>query len=220
MQSTYILIIVIICIARLSSVIASTFTIDNHPTNHRHHNYLHTTNKQRNLQQFFTINNILSEITLVLPDADVSSNGLDISITDLLCYDTTIQDVQVSRSTLTQSDRVSIHAIGMTITCNFRWQYEWSVLSLIQGRGSGKAIIDKSSGAVLTLDIGHGSPPRDVRVESCVADVQIGDLVLDGDRLGAVASIINLFKRLVMGLIEDEVNRAVCNQVNELGTCR
>jgi hypothetical protein len=53
-----------------------------------------------------------------------------------------------------------------------------------------------------------------------VADVQIGDLVLDGDRLGAVASIINLFKRLVMGLIEDEVNRAVCNQVNELGTCR
>ena len=175
-------------------------------------------NSDRDLEAFSTLNNIISDITVVLPDADVSSNGLDITITDLICYEANVQDVHVTRSSLSESvDRVAIDAIGLTITCNFRWSYEWSILSVINGSGSGKAVLDPSSGASVNLDIESGRPPRDVSVDSCAANVQIDDLILDGDGLGAIASIINLFKKLVMGVIEEEVNEAVCSAIDELG---
>ena len=170
------------------------------------------------MQAFSSINNIISEITLVLPDTDVSSNGLDITITDLICYEANVQDVQVARTPLSDAiDRVSIEAIGLTVRCNFRWNYEWSVLSIFSGSGSGKAVLDQSSGALINLDIADGSPPRDVSVYDCNANVQIGDLILDGDGLGAIASVLNLFKKLLVGVIEEEVNNAVCSEINELG---
>jgi hypothetical protein len=190
-------------------------------TIHDRHLHPQQNANQRNLQAsppFSTLNNILSEITLVLPEADVSSNGLDVTITDLICYDVNIQDVQVSRSSINSDiDRVAINASGLTITCNFRWQYQWSILSIINGSGGGKAILDPSSGASITLDIVSGRPPRDVSVDSCNAYVQIYDLTLDGDGLGAIASVINLFEKLVIGVIEEEVNSAICSQINELG---
>lgn len=183
-------------------------------------NYLHNTqpNNSRHLQAFSTINNIISEITLVLPDAEVSSSGMDITMTDLVCYEANIQDAVVTRTSLSDAvDRLDMDVIGLTITCNFRWYYEWSILSVINGSGSGKAVLDPSSEASISLDIATGRPPRDVSVHDCISDVQIDDLILDGDGLGAIASVINLFKNLVMGKIEEEVNEAVCSAVNELG---
>lgn len=175
-------------------------------------------NNSRFLQAFSTINNIISEITLVLPDSEVSSTGMDITITDLVCYEANIQDAVVTRTSLSGAvDRLDMDVIGLTITCNFRWYYEWSILSVVNGSGSGKAVLDPSSDASISLDIATGRPPRDVSVNDCSADVQIDDLILDGNGLGAIASVINLFKNLVMVKIEEEVNEAVCSAVNELG---
>ena len=204
--------------AQFSTINSYNNNVDTAHTANKNLNYLHNSDN-RNLQAFSSINNIISEITLVLPDADVSSNGLDITITDLICYEANVQDVQVRRTPLTDTiDRVSIDAIGLTVTCNFRWNYEWSVLSIFNGSGSGKAVLDRSSGAMINLDIASGRPPpRDVSVHDCHADVQIDDLILDGDGLGAIASVMNLFKKLLMGVIEEEVNDAVCSEINELG---
>jgi hypothetical protein len=126
------------------------------------------------------------------------------------------------------SNIVTVNAIGLTISCNFQWEYEWSILSIVNGAGGGMAVLDPSSGASVSLDIassyaesssgsGSSAHPRDVSVNSCHANVQIDDLILDGDGLGAIASIINLFETLVIGMIEEEVNDAICSQVNELG---
>ena len=208
--------IVAICLARIPPI-QSHFTSARSVLNEYMDMDLQNDNN-RDLQAFSTLNNIISEITLVLPDADVSSNGLDITITDLLCYEANIQDVQVTRSSADTIDHVGIDAIGLTVTCNFHWSYEWSILSVVNGSGTGKAVLDRASSASVELDIKSGYPPRDVSVESCVADVQIDDLILDGDGLGSIASIINLFKRLVIGLIEEEINGAVCYAVEELGT--
>jgi hypothetical protein len=143
---------------------------------------------------------------------------MDITITDLVCYEANIQDAVVTRTSLSGAvDRLDMDVIGLTITCNFLWYYEWSILSVVNGSGSGKAVLDPSSDASISLDIATGRPPRDVSVNDCSANVQIDDLILDGDGLGAIASVINLFKNLVMGKIEEEVNEAVCSAVNELG---
>lgn len=206
-----------VCIARLLSVHSQDLNASSiiKPLN----TYLKTHgNINRDLEAFSTLNNIISEITIVLPDADVANNGLDITITDLICYESNVQDIRVTRSSLSDAvDRVAIDVIGLTVTCNFRWNYEWSILSVVSGSGSGRAVLDPSSGAFVNLDIQSGTPPRDVRVDSCTADTRIDDLDLDGDGLGAIASIINLFKNMVMGVIEEEVNGAVCSAIDELG---
>jgi hypothetical protein len=229
----------------LRSSDSTLFPIDA-PFDHEDYNYnsqQQQHNDKRFLQSqppFSTINNILSEITLLLPEATVSSNGLDITITNLICYNVNIQDVQVSKTASSALQRlddgitidtniVTVNAIGLTISCNFQWEYEWSILSIVNGAGGGMAVLDPSSGASVSLDIASsyadsdgssssgGAHPRDVSVNSCDANVQIDDLKLDGDGLGAIASIINLFETLVIGMIEEEVNDAICSQVNELG---
>eukprot|EP00804_Cyclotella_cryptica_P009079 CCRYP_003170-RA/>CCRYP_003170-RA protein AED:0.03 eAED:0.03 QI:382/1/1/1/1/1/2/159/333 len=173
----------------------------------------------RILYPFSTINNILSEVTLVLPDSTASSNGLDIYITGLVCYELNVDDVQVTQSSLSNSsDRLYIRAVGVTITCHFLWEYEWTVLSVFNGRGSGEVVLDPSSSASLSLDITSGSVfPRDVRMNDCNVEVLVGDVELDGDGLGVTASTINVFETLVRTVVRKEVNTAVCSQVEELG---
>lgn len=210
----------IICVAQLSSPVSASnqSTVDMMPNNLDKR--LESLNDNiRDLQAFSTLNNIISEIVLILPDSDVSSNGLDLTVTELICYEANVQDIRVTQSSASESmKRVAINVIGLSVTCNFRWTYQLNALSVFNGSGSGKALLDSSSGALINLNITSGLPSRDVRVEGCKANVQIGDFVLDGDGLGSVASIINVFKKLLMGMIEEEINTVFCSQVSELGT--
>jgi hypothetical protein len=207
--------IAIICVAQFSPPASAS----NHKAVnnlYRRLESLHDNN--RDLQAFSTLNNIISEIVLILPDSDVSSNGLDLTVTELICYEANVQDIRVTQSSQSESiKRVAITVIGLSVTCDFRWTYKWNTLSVFNGGGRGNALLDSSSGVLLNLNITSGRPPRDVRVEGCKANVQIGDFVLDGDGLGAVASIINVFKKLLIGMIEEELNTAFCSQVIELG---
>ncbi|KAL7488133.1 hypothetical protein ACHAW6_013739 [Cyclotella cf. meneghiniana] len=210
----------IICVAQLSSPVSASnqSTVDMIPNNLDKR--LESLNDNiRDLQAFSTLNNIISEIVLILPDSDVSSNGLDLTVTELICYEANVQDIRVTQSSASESmKRVAINVIGLSVTCNFRWTYQLNALSVFNGSGSGKALLDSSSGALINLNITSALPSRDVRVEGCKANVQIGDFVLDGDGLGSVASIINVFKKLLMGMIEEEINTVFCSQVSELGS--
>ena len=84
----------------------------------------------RNLQAFSTLNDIFSEITLVLPDSSISSNGLDLTISELTCSELSVQDIQVSHTSLSDTTkRISVNIIGLAVTCSFRWSYKWTIFN-------------------------------------------------------------------------------------------
>lgn len=174
----------------------------------------------RNLQAFSTLNDIFSEITLVLPDSSISSNGLDLTISELTCSELSVQDIQVSHTSLSDTTkRISVNIIGLAITCSFRWGYKWTIFN---GSGSGKAVLDSSSSASINLDFisqdYSAYPPKDVNINDCNAAIEIGDLDFDGDGLGFIASILNTFEGLLRNRIEGEVDTAVCSELEGLGT--
>ena len=103
-------------------------------------------NNNHNLDaSFATLNNIFNEITLVLPDSNISSNGLDLTITELTCSNINVQDIQVGHTSLSDTTtRLAVNVIGLEITCNFRWTYKWTIFN---GSGSGMALLDQASWA-------------------------------------------------------------------------
>lgn len=173
----------------------------------------------RSLQSFSTLNSIFNEITLVLPESSISSNGLDLTITELTCSDLNVQDIQVGHTSLSDTTtRLAVNVIGLEVTCNFRWSYKWTIFN---GSGSGKALLDPASWASVNLDFisqdYNEYPPKDVNINDCSSAVEIGDLQFDGDGLGFIASIINAFERLMRDRIEGEIDTTVCSELKGLG---
>jgi hypothetical protein len=176
-------------------------------------------NQNRNLQAFSTLNSIFSEVTLVLPDSSLSSNGLDLTISELTCSDLSVQDIQLGHNSLSDTTkRIFINISGLEITCNYRWSYKWTIFS---GSGFGVALLDPSSFASINFDFVSEDfeqyPPKDVNIDDCKSEVQIGDLNFDGDGLGFISSILNLFEGMLRDRIEGEVDMAVCTELKGLG---
>jgi hypothetical protein len=182
--------------------------------------HLLTQHSHRHLQSSFSaLNSIFDELTFLLPDSSISSNGLDLTITELSCSQLQIQDIQLSHTSLSDTiTRLALNVVGIEIACNFRWSYQWTIF---RGSGTGKAILDPSSLASINFDFVSQDysvyPPRDVTINDCSAQIQIGDLEFDGDGLGFIASILNLFERLLRDRIEGEVDTAVCEELRGLG---
>eukprot|EP00804_Cyclotella_cryptica_P009083 CCRYP_003169-RB/>CCRYP_003169-RB protein AED:0.03 eAED:0.03 QI:377/1/1/1/0.83/0.85/7/2910/1202 len=173
----------------------------------------------RKLDSFSTLNNIFSQITLDLPDSTISSNGLDLTITELICSDVQVGDIQVGHTSLSDTTtRVAIHILGLEVTCNFRWSYKWTIFN---GSGSGQAVLDPSSLVSVNLDFVSTDynvfPPKDVNINDCKSELQIGDLDFEGDGLGFIASIINLFEGLLRDRIEGEIDTSICSGLKGLG---
>jgi hypothetical protein len=138
---------------------------------------------RRRLTTFTALNTLLNQIQLNLPDATVSSNGLDIVISELSCTNLSIDNIQIQHSILSNTiQQVTVEVSGVQITCDFRWGYKWTIFS---GSGSGEAILDASSGISISIDFisedYEKKPPVDASLSGCNSNIQIADLSFSGD---------------------------------------
>ena len=90
--------------------------------------------------KFASLNeNVLSTIQLSLPDATVTRSGVDLTITQLVCYNLIVQDVQIEhfpRPLNNTLHQISINIQGIDLDCNFNWEYSWMIFN---GGGTGLA---------------------------------------------------------------------------------
>jgi hypothetical protein len=143
----------------------------------------HDDDGRRLSSNFAALNQLLSQITLQLPDATVNSNGLEISISQLTCRNLSINNLQINHKIMSSTNqRVGIQISGVQITCEFRWGYRWTIFN---GAGDGSAILDPVSGASISMDFiskdYSRSPPYDVNLGNCGSNIQIKDMTFDGD---------------------------------------
>lgn len=181
------------------------------------------TNNSRSLQgKFSSLNQILSQVTLKIPDPPtISQSGLDLTVTELTCRELAIGDITLSHTDVSDiSQLIGVTISGLQITCNFRWEYRFSFFN---GRGDGKALLDNSSSAGITLDFRSDDynilPPKYVTIpnEKCNSNIQIADMDFDDDGLGMIGEIISLFKGLLTGTVEGELGKLVCEELVGLG---
>jgi len=143
----------------------------------------HNDGRRLSSSNFAALNQLLSQITLKLPDATVNSNGLEISISQLTCRNLSINNLTINHKIMSSTNqRVGIQISGVQITCEFRWGYRWTIFN---GAGDGSAILDPVSGASISMDFISKdyslSPPYDVTVGNCGSNIQIKDMTFVGD---------------------------------------
>lgn len=174
-----------------------------------------------------TLNQIFSQITLQLPSTSVSKSGLDLTITNLKCTNLYIDDITLTHSIppTTPDGRdnhfyqnVAVSVSGVQITCNFRYEYKWTIFS---GAGSGMAKLDPVSSTDINLIFRsqdyRNFPPNDVNVNSCNTVLEILDMDFDGDGVGIIGGILSLFEGLMRDAVESELEGTVCKELRRLG---
>ena len=175
-------------------------------------------NNSRKLTTFTAFNSLLSQIRLKLPSTSLTTNGLDLSISQLSCHDISVQNIKIDHKPLSNMDqRVHIDISGVQLKCNFRWGYKWTIFS---GNGGGLATLDGISGASINMHFlsedFETKPPMDAKVGVCTSNIQIADMDFTGDGLGLVATIINWIEHLLRDTIEAELNTVVCGELGDL----
>ena len=202
-----------------NSLISPTFEVPNLPLlKSTLYNHLTSTTTSRQLTTFDAFNSLLSQIKLQLPSTTLSTNGLDLSISQLVCTNISLQSIQIDHTPLTTTNhRVHIALSGVQLKCNFRWGYKWTIFS---GNGNGEAILDQSSGAAINMHFisedYNNEPPMDANVGACQSNIQIADMTFTGDGLGVVATIIDWIEHLLRDRIEGELNTVVCTELGGL----
>eukprot|EP00578_Thalassiosira_sp_NH16_P025700 CAMPEP_0181083610 /NCGR_PEP_ID=MMETSP1071-20121207/4250_1 /TAXON_ID=35127 /ORGANISM="Thalassiosira sp., Strain NH16" /LENGTH=1518 /DNA_ID=CAMNT_0023165281 /DNA_START=348 /DNA_END=4905 /DNA_ORIENTATION=- len=83
------------------------------------------------------------------------------------------------------------------------------------------ARLDDSSSASLDLRFESEDydtrPPDDVSIPHCGPDIQIADMDFDGDGLGIIGGIMNLFEGLLRDTVEGELGDTVCDELRGMG---
>ncbi|KAL3817082.1 hypothetical protein ACHAXA_009913 [Cyclostephanos tholiformis] len=169
---------------------------------------------------FSALNGLLSEVTLRLPDATVSESGLDLTISQLTCAHLRVGDVSLSHVDSPDDDtsvEMRLGITGLAVDCTLRWDYRWTIFS---GGGTGYMSVDPSSSASVSVTFVSAdydvSPPHDAVVSDCDAPITISNMNFDGDGLGMIAGIMNLFEGLLRGTVEGRVRDAVCEELRKL----
>ncbi len=181
-----------------------------------------TRSLQLNRAKLSTLNQIFSTVTFDLPDPPtISQGGLDLTISEISCQDLAVDDISLPHKFVSDTSQLlDVDISGLQVSCDFRWEYKWTIFN---GRGDGKATLDRTSSAGMTLDF-HSEdydvlPPKYVSIpnEKCTSNIQIGKLDFDGDGLGIIAGIINLFENLIKGVVKGELGKLVCEELVDLG---
>ena len=181
--------------------------------------------------QLSTINQIFNQITLQLPDSTVSKSGLDLTITDLKCRNLNINDITLTHiipqvangqqggSVPFTLQKLNVDINGINISCNFRWEYKWTIFN---GRGSGNAQLNPISSTSIGFDFSSQDylvyPPSSVQVSNCNMNIEIQDMDFDGDGIGMIGGIIALFEGLMRDTVERELGSTVCAELKGLGS--
>ncbi len=173
---------------------------------------------QRQLQDYQTINAILSRITLPVSNQTKGNSLVDVELTQISCANIQIQDLKVDHAELSEStQRLSIQSSYFDLDCTFRWSYEVGFLE--GGSGIGFADFRQSQ---IQIDFDFSSPdfeefpPNDFTISFCQDDgFKVSNLEFDGDGLGLSGYLLNSIDFLLRSTVEEEVGIAACETIEE-----
>jgi hypothetical protein len=171
-----------------------------------------TTTTTNATNDFADFNQIFQDAKLALPDADISTNGLDLNIRELICSQVVIDDMSVISPSSTVNNAMQLQVdVTFSLTCQANYAYYFPPFF----RGDGRvAAMTRSNQFQTHLTFQHASSDTAVTVDLCQAQVQIYDLDFRG---GLVARLIEVAEGPVADLLQSEIQDALCEQLNTNG---
>jgi hypothetical protein len=169
-----------------------------------------TTNTTKN--DFADFNQIFQDAKLLLPDADISTNGLDLNIRELICSQVIIDNMTVISPSSTVNTTMQLQVdVTFSLTCQANYAYFFPPFF----RGDGRvAAMTRSNQFTTHLTFLHNSSETVVTVDICQAQVQIYDLDFRG---GLVARLVEVAEGPVANLLQTEIQDALCEQLTTNG---
>lgn len=165
---------------------------------------------------FQDFNEIFQNAQLVLPDADISTSGLDLSIRDLVCSQVVIDDMTVVSPPPNGNTVTSIQLqvnIQFSLICEANYSYRFPPFF----RGSGRVGASTRNNQFATQwTVTHHRPTTttSVTVNLCQAQIDIYNLDFRG---GLVARIVDLASKPVSDILQREIQEALCEQLSSNG---
>lgn len=186
-----------------------------------HSDNLVSLHRRTALGDFDELNSLFDDAAIRFPDEfqvneRVGVAILNMTITNLVCFQISVGDVTVSHTQPSdQAIVVDVRVTDLDLTCQMDYVYKYG---LLQGDGSLLLETDNNS-AFSKLDFQSSTfstlPPSDTYVEQCAADVEISRMDFEGD---FVSSILEVFQRLVRGVVERAIGDVACQELSSIGT--
>ena len=108
---------------------------------------------------------------------------------------------------------VAITSLALDATCDWAWKWGWF-------SGSGSASASSTNSHLTTIARFESNdfasqPPHKSGISSCSPTISLSSINFSG---GITASIANLFKSAVTGLLEDQLKTVACDELGSLGS--
>jgi len=142
---------------------------------------------------------------------------LDLEITDLICFGLNIGDIVLERTLIDPTDgsttitqlQVEMLVRQLDVSCTMKYKYDYGLL-----KGDGTLEVETDNNGVAASMV-FDAIQVEADVTQCVPDIEITELDFDGD---FVSNIIEVFQRLIRGVIEREVGKVACDELGSIGT--
>ena len=181
----------------------------------------HTRMKARGLattEDFAEFNEVLSTLTIQLPEYSGTISGIEINLHDIVCSNVTLDVIELTSSgkvynDLTESDCVDVRFYippGLRGECTFVWTYsvDFPFLGTVSGDGTGTGVMeDGSLDAISTISIPSGTVDMpEVIDNTCETQLEITDLEFDGGIFGSILNTVeDAFRFILESLLEEEI---------------
>ena len=174
---------------------------------------------------FDLLNSLLLGMALKLPEKTVSPmNSLDLTISELECRNIYLHDITFSHADGRQQEEgeevVDIE-IGLEVdmTCTFDWIYTYDPPLIAPLSSGGRGQIDTKDNAMSTTLV-FSSPdfsvegPVSSTISGCNPNINVKNMEFDGS---ISAAIINSVEWAIRGIVENEIEGALCEELGALG---
>lgn len=169
---------------------------------------------------FDDLNRLLEGAVIRLPDTQVSSDIVSLSLSNIQCTDFAVQQVVVESNKAQQSahdtyetTNLELSIQGLDMACFLDWQY-----TFIFSRQGSAELYSYDNSAFLAVDFRRrimleppDTSPSALTVRQCVPAVNVNDLNFDGD---IAAIIFDTVERLMRNKIESEAEERICEELD------
>jgi Paraquat-inducible protein A len=192
------------------------------------HSWYHS--RQLAIGDFTNFNKLIQDITLYLPDTNLTEQILGVTLSlqllDLQCFNLSFGDIQThvvsaqqetnslsnitSNNTLAQRIRIQIDPINATCVVNYNYIY-----GFLSGSGTATALTNKNSieSSFIISQTGQSKPPDTLSLDDCQPVINITNLMLEG---GILASILDDADLFIRGYIQNQVELYICESLGGL----
>ena len=165
---------------------------------------------------FQAFNQLFQNAQLLLPDADISTNGLDLNLRELICSQVIIDDMTLVSPTSGATNTATSQSIQLQVNVRFSLicQANYGYYFPPFFRGDGRvAAMTRDNQFTTHITVAH-SDRTNVTVDLCQAAVQIYDLDFRG---GLVARLVEVAEKPVADLLQSQIQDALCQQLSTNG---